>query len=182
MNLTFITGNQHKADYVAKWLGRPITHQKMNLDEVQSVNLRDIVQHKAAQAYQKLQSPVLVEDVSLEFAGLNGLPGPFIKWFLEGLGDQKLADLAVNSGDTKATVRIIYGLHDGAELHIFEAAVNGRITNQPRGDHNFGFARIFMPDGAGGKTNAEMTDDQAKPFNHRAMALKKVAMFLDEHA
>ncbi|HET9411407.1 MAG TPA: non-canonical purine NTP pyrophosphatase [Candidatus Saccharimonadales bacterium] len=180
MNITFITGNQHKADYAAKWLGVPVAHKKLSVDEIQSVNLQEIVEHKAHQAFGQIGSPVLVEDVSLEMAGLNGLPGPFIKWFLEGLGPQRLADLATNSGSTKATVRIMFALYDGTSMHIFDAAVTGTIVASPRGSNSFGFSSIFAPDGAGGKTNAEMTDDQAKPFNHRALALQKFADFLQK--
>lgn len=176
--LTFITGNQHKADYLAKWLNMPVAHQKLELDEIQSTDLRQVVEHKVRQAYQQLQKPVLVEDVSLEFHGLNGLPGPFVKWFLEGLGDQKLADLAHSTGNDKATVRIMYALYDGTVLKIFGASVDGVISTTPRGHHGFGFATIFMPNGSGGKTNAELTDDQAKPFNHRALAIQKLAEYL----
>jgi non-canonical purine NTP pyrophosphatase (RdgB/HAM1 family) len=177
-NLTFITGNQHKADYLAKWLSMPVAHQKLDLDEIQSTDLRQIVDHKVRQAYDQLQKPVLVEDVSLEFHGLNGLPGPFVKWFLEGLGDQKLADLAHSSGNDRATVRIMYALYDGQEVKTFDASVDGVISTTPRGNNGFGFARIFIPNGASGKTNAELTDDQAKPFNHRALAIQKLAEYL----
>jgi len=33
----FITGNQYKADYLAKWLDSPIEHCKLDLDEIQAV-------------------------------------------------------------------------------------------------------------------------------------------------
>lgn len=32
--------------------------------------------------------PVIIEDVSLCFDALNGLPGPYIKWFLEKVGHE----------------------------------------------------------------------------------------------
>ncbi len=78
--ITFITGNQSKADYLAKYLGFPVAHEKLDLDEIQSLDLREIVRHKVRQAYLRIGTPVLVEDVSLEFAGLNGLPGPFLSF------------------------------------------------------------------------------------------------------
>ncbi len=49
--LTFITGNQHKADYLAKYLGIEIAHRKIDLDELQSLDLHEIVTHKVKQAY-----------------------------------------------------------------------------------------------------------------------------------
>ena len=73
-SITFITGNQKKADYLAKYLGFPIEHEKINLDELQSLDLREIVEHKVKQAYTKVGKPVIVEDVSLEFLALGKLP------------------------------------------------------------------------------------------------------------
>jgi predicted subunit of tRNA(5-methylaminomethyl-2-thiouridylate) methyltransferase len=73
-SITFITGNQKKADYLAKYLGFPIEHIKLDLDEIQSLSLAEIVEHKAKQAYTKVGKPVIVEDVSLEFSVLGRLP------------------------------------------------------------------------------------------------------------
>ncbi|MDD3302911.1 MAG: non-canonical purine NTP pyrophosphatase [Candidatus Gracilibacteria bacterium] len=80
-NITFITGNQNKADYIAKYLNYPLDHIKLELDELQSTNLFEIVEHKVKQAYNLIKKPVVVEDVSLEFEALGGLPGPFIRFF-----------------------------------------------------------------------------------------------------
>ena len=40
-----------------------------------------------------VEGPVIVEDTSLCFNALNGLPGPYIKWFLEKLGSDGLHKL-----------------------------------------------------------------------------------------
>ena len=45
-NITFITGNQNKADYLAKYLGHSVDHVKLDLDEIQSLDLKEIVEHK----------------------------------------------------------------------------------------------------------------------------------------
>ena len=52
--VTFITGNQKKADYLIRYLGFPIEHMKLELDEIQSLDLREIVEHKVKQAYEKI--------------------------------------------------------------------------------------------------------------------------------
>ena len=56
----FITGNQGKADFLAKHVDYPIAHQKLDLDEIQSLDLPEIAKHKAEQAYKVVQAPVLV--------------------------------------------------------------------------------------------------------------------------
>ena len=55
--VTFITGNQKKADYLAKYLGFPVKHHKLDLDEIQSLDLREIVEHKMRQAYEAVKGP-----------------------------------------------------------------------------------------------------------------------------
>lgn len=82
--VTFITGNQHKADYLSHILGVPLRHQAVDLTEIQSTSLEEIVEHKVRQAYMVARCPVLVEDVALGFTALGGLPGPFIKFFCRG--------------------------------------------------------------------------------------------------
>lgn len=72
--ITFITGNPKKAEYLAKYLGFPVEHEKIDLDEIQSLDLREIVEHKVRQAYAQVRQPVLVEDVSLEFSCLGRIP------------------------------------------------------------------------------------------------------------
>ena len=68
---------------MAKLLDLPLEHQKIDLDEIQSVSLEEVVEHKVRQAYEIAKRPVLVEDVALSFEALGGLPGPFVKFFVE---------------------------------------------------------------------------------------------------
>ncbi len=64
-HITFITGNQNKADYLSKFLDISLAHCKIDLDEIQSLSLSEIVEHKVKQAYSIIKKPVLVEDTSL---------------------------------------------------------------------------------------------------------------------
>ena len=183
--LTFITGNQAKADYLAKWLGHDVPHQKIELDEIQSLDPRVVVEHKVRQAYQKVGKLVLVEDVSLSFNAFGGrLPGTLIKWFLEELGNEGILKLLAGFEDRTATASIIYGLYDGEQLHFFEGRQTGRITTELPTESRDGWHgskswnSTFIPDGAD-KTYAEMTDDELLPFSHRAKAIEKLRVFLD---
>ena len=53
----------------------------------------DIAKDKAALAAKQLGKAVVVEDTSLCFNALGGLPGPYIKWFLKNLGPHGLPKL-----------------------------------------------------------------------------------------
>lgn len=178
MDLVFITGNQHKADYLARNLGIPVRHRKVDLEEIQSLDLGEVVEHKARSAYALVNSPVLVEDISLTLHAMNGLPGPLIKWFLGPLGNAGFAKLAGRLDSQDATVTIMYGLYDGQMLHTFEAHTDGHIAAKPRGEHGFGFQDVFIP-GDAKKTFAEMTDEEMQPYYHRLKAVSKLRAYLE---
>lgn len=155
----FITGNQHKADYLAKLLDIGLDHQKVELDELQSVDLHGIVAHKAKQAYEIIDRPVLVEDVALDFAALDGLPGPFVKFFVEAdNGLENMCRMLDGFADRRAVARCAFAYYDGERLEIIAGQLGGMIADAPRGNGGFGWDKIFCPDGYGGRTRAELTE------------------------
>lgn len=174
--ITFITGNQNKADAVAKWLGHSVEHHKLDLAEIQSLDLREVVDHKARQAFAELGKTALVEDVSLELHALGRLPGPLVKWFVEELGIDGIAKLLDGYEDRSATVRICYGLCDGNDVQFFESEKHGSIATEPRGE-GWGFERIFINDGYE-QTRAEMATVTHEATSHRKAALDKLADYL----
>ena len=135
-SITFITGNQKKADYLSKYLGFPIEHIKLDLDEFQSLDLREIVEHKVKQAYEKIRKPVLVDDVSLEFCALGRIPGTFIKFFEEEMTFATLCSL-LDGKDRSAIARCGYGYYDGDRFEYFEGKMNGTIAKTPTKDNGF---------------------------------------------
>jgi inosine triphosphate pyrophosphatase len=176
----FITGNQHKADYLSRQLGIELPHQKVELDELQSTDLHVIVEHKLRQAYDKVNAPVLAEDVSLEYTALNGLPGPYIKWFIEEAGEQSCCRMLDGFTDRSAIIKCTFGYYDGNTMTFFDSEYAGSISEEPRGTNGFGFDAFFIVDGME-ITRAEMTPEEnertyakyMKPFD----AVKK---FLSE--
>lgn len=161
MHPTFITGNQNKADYLAKMLGVPLEHQKLELEEIQSVDPFAVTEHKARSAYALVKKPVLVEDVSLTFTALGSLPGPFIKFFVdEENGLENLCRILDGFTDRSAHATVIYGYFDGKILQFFPGKLGGAIATQPRGDGGYGWDVIFEPAGYDGKTRAELSAEQ----------------------
>lgn len=144
-NITFITGNQSKADYLSKYLGHPLDHVKLNLDEIQSTDLNEIVEHKVRQAYYIIQKPVIVEDVSLEFNALGGLPGPFIKFFVDKVPFELICSMIPSDLTRKAKARCVFGYFDWTELKLFEGSLDGEIATAPSGENGYGWDKIFIP-------------------------------------
>lgn len=155
----FITGNQHKADYLSRQLGVEIPHEKVELDELQSTDLHVIVEHKLRQAYAAIGEPVLVEDVSLSFTALGDLPGPYIKWFVEQSGPEACCRMLDGFSDRSAVIRCTFGYFDGERIEYFDSELPGMIAQHPRGENGFGFDTFFVNEGYT-ITRAEMTQEE----------------------
>ncbi len=176
-DITFITGNQHKADYMAKYLGFPVKHVKIDLDELQSLELKEIVEHKVKQAYGIIQSPVIVEDVSLEFEALGKLPGPFIRFFVDTVPFENICAM-LNSLSRKATARCMFGYYDGDILEFFEGRMDGEIALKPAGSGGYGWDKIFIPQGYG-VTRAELSEEDNKKTYLQIKPFAKLKEFLN---
>lgn len=175
----FITGNQHKADYLAKMLGIELEYQKVELDEIQSTSLDVIVTHKVMQAYEQIRRPVLVEDVGLHFTALSGLPGSFIKFFVEAPdGLEKLCRMLDGFDDRSARAACTFGYYDGEHVELFRGGLDGTIARSPRGDNGFGWDQIFEPVGYGGRTRAELTPEEDAATYPTIKPFDKVREFL----
>lgn len=174
--ITFITGNAAKAEQLGRHLNYPVEHLKLDLPEIQSLHLEEIVEHKAKEAYKQIHSPVLVEDTSLVFSALGKLPGPLIKWFLTELKNEGLCKLLDVYKDRSAVARVVFGCYDGDKLQMFDGEIKGRIAESPRGNEGFGWDPIFIPDGWD-KTWGEMTIEEQAHTSMRKIALQKLEKF-----
>jgi len=177
MDITFITGNPAKAKYLSDYFKLPVAHHKLDLVEIQSLDLEEIARHKVEEAFRQLQKPVLVEDVSLSFDALGELPGTLIKWFLTSLGNDGLCRLLEGYNNRSATASVVFALHDGTDVHFFKGSTRGTIVGSPRGDKNFGWDPIFVPEGQT-RTWAEMSPDEKHETSLRKPALEQLAAFL----
>jgi len=177
----FITGNQNKADYLARLLGIPLRHHKIELDEIQSARLDEIVTHKVKQAYHAIGQPVLVEDVALGFSALDGLPGPFIKFFVEAEdGLEKLCRMLDAFDDRTARAECMFGYYDGQRLELLRSGLNGSIAMHPKGEGGFGWDKIFCPEGYEHKTRAELILEQSDAVYQTIKPIAQLRTLLQE--
>lgn len=177
-NAVFITGNQKKADYLARFLGHPIEHVKVECDEIQSLDCTEVVRHKVREAYSKIGRPVLVEDSSIEFSAFGRLPGTFVKFFLEEMSMQDICDL-LKGKDRSAIARCVYGYYDGKEERYFEGSMKGTIAETPAGDNGFGWDSIFIPEGYG-VPRARLPPEDDKKTYLKIKPLEAVKSFITE--
>lgn len=173
----FVTGNQNKAKELENYLGVTVTCQKLDLPEIQSLDLEEVAIAKAKKAYEIIKTPVLIEDTALTFKAMGKLPGPFIKYFLESLQNEGMTNLLNNYKNREATATTCFALAEENEVITFVGEVSGVIASQPRGDEGFGWDAIFIPDGSS-KTWAEMNLDEKQQNSMRSLALNKLKRFL----
>lgn len=176
-NITFITGNAAKAEQLGRHLDHPVAYKKLDLPEIQSLNLREIIQHKTREAFEQVGDTVLVEDTSLTFKALGKLPGPLIKWFLTELDNGGLCKILNSYEDRSALAEVCFGLYDGSDLKIFEGQAEGIIADTPRGERGFGWDPVFIPKGHE-KTWGEMDIEEQKETSMRRIALLKLEAYL----
>lgn len=176
MEITYITGNEKKAELIAKYLGHPVSHHKVDLDEIQSMDLKKIVEHKVRQAYDIIKGPVVVEDTSIEFHALGGLPGPFAKYFLEQMSFEAICSL-LDGKDRTATARCVFGYFDGKDDAYFEGSLKGTVAQKPSGRGGFGFDPIFIPEGFD-VTRAELIEKDYETTYLKLKPMKKLKNFL----
>lgn len=177
----FITGNTHKAHHMKNLLGVPIDFQKLELMEIQSKNPEEIIERKVRQAYDIVQRPVFVDDFSWWFDDLDGLPGPFVKYFVEAKnGQEKLCRLADGLTNRRATARAYFGYYDGNEVNILFGEIKGEVVDHPRGEAEYAFATdfIFAVDGYGGRTRGELSREEYDEVYGAVRAVDKIREFL----
>ena len=143
------------------------------MPEIQSDNAQEIVTEKLKEAFKHQQGEFLVEDTSLELDCLQGLPGPFIKFFLKKLGPKGVYEIADKYQSYATTAKTIIGYAKSPdELEVFVGEVRGKIV-APSVKDGFGWDPIFLPDGYE-KTYAEMTTEEKVAMSHRTKAFEQL--------
>ena len=175
--VTFITGNQNKADLLTKYLDAPIQHKKLDLTEIQSLDLEEVVKDKAKRAYEILKSPVLVEDVSVEFKAMGKLPGTFIKFFLEEMDEEEICRM-LDGKDRSFLAKCMYCYFDGNEYKLIEGKLEGSVAMKPEGYNGFGWDRITILKG-NNVTRASLPKSEYEPSLFKLRPLKELSKFLN---
>jgi len=177
-SVVFVTSNDHKAEEVASILGIEVLRVSIDLPEIQSLSVEEVVILKAQAAFQVLGKPLVVEDTSLIIPALNGLPGPLVKWFLQTIAAEGIAAMLQPGKSRAATAQSCFGLVDETgKVELFLGEVTGEIALKPAGKTGFGWDSIFIPTGST-ETFAEMGDQAKNKISHRYHALQKLRKYL----
>ena len=177
MNLHFVTSNSNKFRELSELLEWNISRIELDLQEIQTTDLDELVNFKLRQAYDHVQAPVIVEDTSLYFESWSELPGPLVKFFLKNIGLSGMVRALDEFNNNSASAACCLGFtKDWKSMHLFEGKVKGNIV-EPRGSQHFGWDSIFLPMGYQ-RTFGEMSSKEKHQISPRGAAAKKFKYFL----
>jgi XTP/dITP diphosphohydrolase len=189
--LVFATNNQHKTEEVRSLLS----------GQYEVLNLRDIgcttdipetadsfagnAELKSSFVTENFNLDCFADDSGLEVEALNNEPGIYSARYAGGRGDEANLNLVLQKMEgiknRKARFRTVVSLIQKGERFLFEGAIEGTIRESPSGGNGFGYDPIFQPDGYE-HTFAEMDMAEKNLISHRAIAMRKLIVFLKEQA
>lgn len=189
----FVTGSKNKVAEMNEHL-KPeyfnLTVVDLDLTEIQDSDTLNIAEDKCRRALKQISKLygepdgskrrcVLVEDTGVHFKAFKGLPGPYIKWFVEAIGPAGLFKMVEGFEDHSADAICTYALVEAEEpesrVVFFKGLVQGQIVS-PRG-HSWGWDSAFE-ESRTNKTYGEMDRETKSKFSHRANALTVMKKYL----
>lgn len=138
---------------------------------------------KASELFALVKQDCFAEDSGLEVDALNGAPGVFSARYAEMNGStlsnlDYLQQQMRYESERKARFKTVLTYFDSlGNYRQFEGIINGSISLKSFGQDGFGYDPVFLPDGYA-QTFAEMLADQKNKISHRAIAVKKMLLFL----
>jgi XTP/dITP diphosphohydrolase len=141
---------------------------------------------KAESISNQLGKMVIADDSGLEVDALEGRPGVYSARYAgnekndEANIDKVLEELAgvPESGRSARFCCVLAVARPGAPTLTFASACEGKILEERRGSHGFGYDPIFFSTEKG-KSMAELLPDEKNKISHRAKALEKLQDHLE---
>lgn len=198
MKLLFATANKNKLREAAEILGdmvQVISPSELNINadvEETGETLQDNSILKARTLYDLSGLDCFADDTGLEVEVLNGAPGVLTARYAacfpggalphdsEANMNRLLEELSEYSTPESRRARfrtVITLIYEGRQ-YCFEGIVSGTIAQGKAGNGGFGYDPIFIPDGFGGRTMAEISEDEKNAISHRGRALRAMAEIL----
>lgn len=198
MKLLFATANKNKLREAAEILGdmvQVISPSELNINadvEETGETLQDNSILKARTLYDLSGLDCFADDTGLEVEVLNGAPGVLTARYAacfpggalphdsEANMNRLLEELSEYSTPESRRARfktVITLIYEGRQ-YCFEGIVSGTIAQGKAGNGGFGYDPIFIPDGFGGRTMAEISENEKNAISHRGRALRAMAEFL----
>jgi XTP/dITP diphosphohydrolase len=188
MQLILATRNANKTREIKQILGpglavRDLTAYSDIPEITESGNsFEENAKLKAIAVSRNLPGLVIADDSGLEVESLGGEPGIHSARYAGANANDKekiakllsrLAKINAKSDQRRARFYCVLAVARGGQvLATFDGIVQGKIAEQPRGSHGFGYDPVFIPTGFK-QTFAELPQEVKNSISHRAKAIRK---------
>jgi XTP/dITP diphosphohydrolase len=172
-----------------------ITGEDYNIKGLREINFlgeipetQDTIEGNALQKaqflYERIKTNCFADDTGLEVEALNGAPGVHSARYAGESKDDtanvnKLLKELKGKTNRKARFKTVIALIFKDKEYTFEGIINGHIAEAPKGDSGFGYDPVFIPDNYD-KSFAELDSEEKNRISHRALAVQKLADFLEK--
>jgi XTP/dITP diphosphohydrolase len=157
--------------------------------EETGATLEDNARLKAMALVEATGLPAIADDTGLEVDALGGAPGVYSSRYsgehasYDDNVAKLLEELAAAGASTPEARRarfrtVAMVCFPGGREVAAHGVVEGAIAPQRRGRGGFGYDPVFVPDGAEGRTFAEMSSAEKNARSHRARAFRALAVGL----
>jgi XTP/dITP diphosphohydrolase len=190
MRMVLATANPDKAREIRDILGEVglapgLVPRPEEVDDVEETGatLDENARLKAEALCVATRLPAIADDTGLEVDALGGQPGVRSARYA---GDdatyadnvakllRELSAVPAECRTARFTTVAVARWPDGREV-VARGEVAGTIAAEPRGREGFGYDPVFVPDGGGGRTFAEMAPDEKHELSHRGRAFRALA-------
>lgn len=177
--LFFASSNKGKIQEVIGFLPF-VTPVDIDLHEIQDLDPQVVARQKLIDAKREIEGAILVEDTAVFIDGMNGFPGPMIKWLYQSIGAGGIAKLVEGLKTASGEAVSIFGIYiPGKGDYYFKGSLKGTFV-YPKGEQGFGWDAIFVPEGYD-RTFAQLTFEEKTACSMRSKALVKLKEFIDSH-
>ena len=190
--LLFATNNAHKLAEVQAVLGDGyalLTPRDCGVEEEipeTQPSLEGNASQKAHYLHERTGRDCFADDTGLEVEALGGAPGVHsARYATDGhdfaANNHLLLKNLEGAENRRARFRTVIALAiEDRDIELMDGTVYGHIADTPAGTAGFGYDPVFVPDGCGGLTFAQMDADAKNAVSHRGRATAKLVRRLSE--
>ncbi len=176
----FVTGNSVKfaeaKAYIEKYAPTIDLQQlKVDLPEIQSLDLQEVATKKAQAAWYQVKAPMIIDDAGLFLDVYPLFPGTMTKFIVKAIGVGGVLKIAQGEGNTNVTFRgcVVYKDDESGE-HAFVGETRAEIRD-PSDPINpeAAFDALMYPHGYDESFKQLRTKPEFESLHYRFRALKK---------
>jgi XTP/dITP diphosphohydrolase len=185
MPIYLVTSNISKFEEIKKIMDSfqiPIKRINIDIPEIKSLSIEEVVRDKAKKAFAIVKKPVMVDDTGIFFSGYKYFPGTISRFIFITLGFRGIFQLISNNQKAYFKSCVAYLDKNLKEPVIFSGTCYGRLIKKTTGKKRkkMPYDNIFIPNGEI-KTFSQLGVAGKQKHDHRSKAVRKMGIFLKKY-